>query len=424
MPTMRQLPEATQTNSNDLIVLDQSGTTRSVTVQTLTKSLQPTLVLPQNKLMGRVSVTPGQPEPVAIGTGLTMTAGVLTTDPATTPPLNSPNFVGTPTAPTPPQTDNSNRLATTSFVQQRLFAPIAITGDITGTGLSSIPVTLPSITLPGTFSKVTVNAKGQVTSGRPLSSSDIIGLDASQTTTQATNGQTSATLAARAALQLDAVADFGADPTGATDSTSAIQAGINALTLAGGGLLRVAGIFKVSQTLAIRSSHVGLLGTGHGQLHGDLTWQAPSRFVWAGAAGGTILDASPLPNTTSGKAIVGTSITDILFDCAGIAAVGIRIASVRHGHFKVAYLNPAAGTSLQAAVLLDTVDLAEYNDTQHNFLQITGAELGTGGQGVLLQGKSRLCKSNGSAYYGNTSYPPSTMYLNMVEVPAPSIAAD
>lgn len=49
----------------------------------------------------------------------------------------------------------------------------------------------------------------------------------SQQPVQATGGTTTATLATRAENRLDLVADFGADPTGATDITSVLQTAIN-----------------------------------------------------------------------------------------------------------------------------------------------------------------------------------------------------
>jgi|GEM_PF-4003273 len=50
-----------------------------------------------------------------------------------------------------------------------------VTGDVTGTGTlaSGLTVTLPTIATPGTFPKVTVDAKGRVTSGSALVSSDL-----------------------------------------------------------------------------------------------------------------------------------------------------------------------------------------------------------------------------------------------------------
>ena len=53
--------------------------------------------------------------------------------------LNSPSFVGTPTAPTPSANDNSDRLATTAFVQDKFSGsgkriPLIKTGSYTGSG--------------------------------------------------------------------------------------------------------------------------------------------------------------------------------------------------------------------------------------------------------------------------------------------------
>ncbi|MCA9664210.1 MAG: hypothetical protein KC503_01445 [Myxococcales bacterium] len=62
----------------------------------------------------------------------------------------------------------------------------------------------------------------------------------------------------------DAVADFGADPTGATDSTQAIQSAIDAASVAGGVVMLSAGSFRLDGELAIRASRVVLRGAGAG----------------------------------------------------------------------------------------------------------------------------------------------------------------
>jgi hypothetical protein len=60
----------------------------------------------------------------------------------------------------------------------------------------------------------------------------------------------------------DAVA-YGADPTGATDSTAAVQATIDAAASAGGGVARLgAGTFRIDGLLAIRTTGVVLRGEG------------------------------------------------------------------------------------------------------------------------------------------------------------------
>jgi hypothetical protein len=60
---------------------------------------------------------------------------------------------------------------------------ITFTGDATGTGATSVALTLAnSGVTAGTFTKVTVDAKGRVTTGATLSASDIPNLDASKIT--------------------------------------------------------------------------------------------------------------------------------------------------------------------------------------------------------------------------------------------------
>lgn len=55
-------------------------------------------------------------------------------------PIDSPAFTGTPTAPTPANTDNSTKLATTEFVNSRLGNYLSLTGGtMTGTIVLSTP---------------------------------------------------------------------------------------------------------------------------------------------------------------------------------------------------------------------------------------------------------------------------------------------
>jgi hypothetical protein len=117
MPTLQQLPQAVTANPTDQTLIEQNGTACSVAVETLLGSTQPRLTLASGTLLGRVSIGPGGPEPVAVGPGLTVSGGQLATDPTVLAPLASPAFTGAPTAPTPPTSDASNALATTAFVQ-------------------------------------------------------------------------------------------------------------------------------------------------------------------------------------------------------------------------------------------------------------------------------------------------------------------
>lgn len=78
MPTIKQLPLASTVTAADELPISQSGATKSVAVSTLLASSQPAITLAQGQLLGRVSTGPGGPEAVTLGTGLSLSAGVLT----------------------------------------------------------------------------------------------------------------------------------------------------------------------------------------------------------------------------------------------------------------------------------------------------------------------------------------------------------
>jgi hypothetical protein len=137
---------------------------------------------------------------------------------------------------------------------------ITLTGDITGSGTSTIVTTLPAIVTPGSYEKVSVNAKGQVISGAALGTADIVaalgytpanaaalgslgaqnanavsitggsitGANVSGADVTASLGSTARTLAARASDRFN-VLDFGADPSGTTDSAAAFAAAMAAI---------------------------------------------------------------------------------------------------------------------------------------------------------------------------------------------------
>jgi len=173
MPSLEQLPQAALTNSTDLLLLDQAGTSKSVSVNLLQSGLQPKLTLAPGTLLGRVSPAPGMPEPVGVGNGLAVNSGALAADLTVLAPLVSPALVGTPTAPTPASGDSSNQIATTAFVQAKIASPVTLGGDLTGTGPGAngiLMASLPAITTPGNYAAVAVNAKGQVTGGTTLPS--------------------------------------------------------------------------------------------------------------------------------------------------------------------------------------------------------------------------------------------------------------
>lgn len=162
-----------------------------------------------------------------------------------------------------------------------------LTGDVTGSGTGTIATTIAPVTSPGSFTKVTVNAKGQVISGGTLAAADIdaalgftpynssnpsgyvagsalapvafsgsysalsgapalgsvasqsanavsitggsiSGVDVSGDDVTATGSTTPRTLGTRASDLIN-VLDYGADPTGVADSAPAFEAAMNAV---------------------------------------------------------------------------------------------------------------------------------------------------------------------------------------------------
>lgn len=82
------------------------------------------------------------------------------------------------TATTPAGSDNSTSIATTAFVKDQSYLTgnqtVTVTGDATGSGATSIALTLANSGITaGTYTKIVFDAKGRATSGGTLTESDI-----------------------------------------------------------------------------------------------------------------------------------------------------------------------------------------------------------------------------------------------------------
>ncbi len=191
---------------------------------------------------------------------------------------------------------------------------LTLTGDVTGAGTGSIVTTLAPVVTPGTYSKVSVNAKGLVTGGGALAGADVIGAlgftpysaanpqgfaqtsalapvatgghysdltgtpslgsmaaqaagavaitggsvagaDVSQTSVTVPGSATARTLAARAAEKYD-VLDYGADPAGVADSAAAFAAAMAAVPAGTWGRVVVPpGTYKLGSFINQPSGH-------------------------------------------------------------------------------------------------------------------------------------------------------------------------
>jgi len=91
----------------------------------------------------------------------------------------------TATATTQTSSDSCTKLATTAFVKAQNYITgnqsISFTGDASGTGTTSVTLTLANTGITGgTYTKITVNAKGLATAGTTLEAGDIPTLTAAK----------------------------------------------------------------------------------------------------------------------------------------------------------------------------------------------------------------------------------------------------
>ena len=89
MPTLDELPQTLTTLDTDKMLIERGGQSYVTTTAAVREPMQPRLTLATGKLLGRVGVFPGGPEPVSIGSGLRMDAGVLSVDATTLPATNA-----------------------------------------------------------------------------------------------------------------------------------------------------------------------------------------------------------------------------------------------------------------------------------------------------------------------------------------------
>ncbi len=125
------------------------------------------------------------------------------------------------------------------------------------------------------------------------------------------------------------VTSHGADPTGAADSTAAIQAAINAAAAAGGGVVQLpAGTFKVSPqgtaayALRIAAGGIVLRGAGRGRtfLFNDATAMRNRHIIrveGSGSGWGTVPAGSPQPRLTGD--LLGPTTVIPVTDTAGFS---------------------------------------------------------------------------------------------------------
>lgn len=93
-------------------------------------------------------------------------------------------FSSSPAVPTPATSDSSTKAASTAFVKAQGYIAgnqnITVGGDATGSGTTSITLTLKNTGSASTYTKVTTDAQGRVTAGASLAATDIPTLTAAK----------------------------------------------------------------------------------------------------------------------------------------------------------------------------------------------------------------------------------------------------
>jgi hypothetical protein len=137
-------------------------------------------------------------------------------------------FTGDIIVPTQASSDSSTKAASTAFVKAQNYLTgnqsITVSGDASGTGSTSVTLTLASVGTAGTYTKVTTDAKGRVTSGATLAASDIPTLTAAKISdfdTQVRTNRLDQLTAPTASVSLNSQKITNlADPTDAQDAAT------------------------------------------------------------------------------------------------------------------------------------------------------------------------------------------------------------
>lgn len=179
---------------------------------------------------------------------------------------------------------------------------------------------------------------------------------------------------------------FGAVGDGVADDTAAINAAITtAKTIGRPTQIFLNGSFKISSTIVVDQSNISIVGAGGDYYHdvGTAGANARAKLIWAGATNGTMMQfVSPVG--ASNQKQNGGGVSDVFFNCANIADIGLQILSWNSGEFRnLNFLNPKV-----AAIDMGVVaTLGEARDPQANrFSQISSRHYETtGGTGGLLR---------------------------------------
>jgi len=273
MPTIAELPSATSTGPQDVLPIEQSGVTRSVSVAELLSGTQAAIELPSPSVFGRASLGPGGPEALTVGLGLVVqNASIAANGGDHASFVQTQNFVPTDEAiinsggipkqlPIPAFRSLFSAGKNVTIDQNGIIGSTtdpAVTSNLQtlATGLASADTSITTLSgLIPAGGVAGLNSSGEVTA--PIAGDVTLG------TVKAGGTGTARALATRA-VDVVNVLDFGAI-FGGPDCTAAFNAAFNALPSGGGEMFVPAGDYWVSTPLVFTGKPVAVCGTGRGQ---------------------------------------------------------------------------------------------------------------------------------------------------------------
>jgi|SRR5208283_659398 len=419
MPTIDQLPDALAASDSDELLVSQGGVARKMTRRQLLAGVQPTLSMGSGELLAGPSTGSGTPQAVAVGSNLILANGTLS--------ASGPTYsIGSLPAGITPVASNlvgvSENGTDVSVSYATFMSGISGLSGINLSGQSVVPTGSTTAQTLANFAANTLPRSGGQVTGPLLLSSDptqpiqaatkryvdqrimrtgdtisgalTLAADPTQPLQAATKEYVDnqpfaaflapgalapASAAARFGRRLNVVDDFGADPTGATDSTAAFQAAVAALNPTntiitpynttppyiyaggspGGWVFVPPGYYQVSH---IPQRHFArLIGAGNNATficHTD-----PTQTLWDGGVGTIFQDIyvdvanKNYANPTQGPTTLSNVefIRDCVVQDAWIAAGSSRTASSNgivvidglegYAHSRLVYLNNIADFS-------------------------------------------------------------------------------
>jgi hypothetical protein len=340
-------------------------------------------------------------------------------------------FSTSPIMPTPATGDDSTKGATTAYVKAQGYLtgnqPITLSGDITGSGATSITGTLATVNSNvGTYTKVTVNAKGLVTAATNLLAADIPTLTASKISdfdAQVRASRLDQLAAPMAAVSLNAQKISNLlDPTNAQDAATkayvdSVAQGLDAkasvkaattanITLSGAqtidGVSVVAGdrVLVKNQSAASQNGvYVAQSGAWSRALDMDAWSEVPNAFVFV-EQGTTQADTGWVCTADPGGTLGTTSIPWTQFSSAASYVAG-------NGLTLTGNVFDVVGTANRITVNADSIDIAATYVGQTSITTLgtvttgtwNGAAVGVAYGGTGVTTLTGLVKGNGTSAF-------------------------